>query len=770
MAGGGSESPPPVEGGEFLLQLLTKSPNHHHHHHLRQPPPQTPTQVLNHDPAVAAVGPTLPVPFPHLFYAPSPPWPHSHLQSPPPFAPHGFFLQNPSPNSNSNPNLIFPSASRPGFDQGSFQQHDIQFNHSTIGDDVTKLGFFGNDSNSSSVRQQDPKDLIFGSFSGNEVLKNGNFSENLGISSQKERREMGLGKIGRLNGCEVEFQQNSVDLDHQPRITRVNSSGFSGYGNVRSDHNSKGPGYWDAKGPNLNDHRAAVPPPEFTGQQMNRENREYSNRKKGFEHGGEKGRNNFRESRYRSGKVEVERRFLSRNGRNDGDGLDDKGLGGQLDRPGPSSGSTLHSVSVSEIEEPMMSSEIGESGKKFGNGIRGRIKRDGHKGCSDLDDLEEQLVDSLRLEDKSDEKSVKKKQRGSRDKHYRSDKRGQQLLVQRLRYKKRQVACRGDIDRLNNPFLEIYESLIPAEEEKAKQKQLLTLLEKIVCKEWPDARLCLYGSCGNSFGFSKSDIDVCLTIGDEDINKSEVLLKLADMLQLDNLQNVQALTRARVPIVKLMDPSTGISCDICINNVLAVVNTKLLRDYAEIDLRLRQLAFIVKHWAKTRGVNETYQGTLSSYAYVLMCIHFLQQRRPAILPCLQEMKTTYSVTVDNVECSYFDQVESLIGFGSRNRESIAQLVWAFFSYWAYFHNYANDVISVRTGTILSKRTKDWTKRIGNDRHLICIEDPFEISHDLGRVVDKSSIRVLREEFERAAEIMQDDPNPCVKLFEPYVPT
>lgn len=66
--------------------------------------------------------------------------------------------------------------------------------------------------------------------------------------------------------------------------------------------------------------------------------------------------------------------------------------------------------------------------------------------------------------------------------------------------------------------------------------------------------------------------------------------------------------------MKLMEPVTGLSCDICINNVLAVVNTKLLYDYARIDIRLRQLAFIVKHWAKSRGVNVTYQGTLSSYA------------------------------------------------------------------------------------------------------------------------------------------------------------
>lgn len=404
----------------------------------------------------------------------------------------------------------------------------------------------------------------------------------------------------------------------------------------------------------------------------------------------------------------------------------------QLDHPGPPSGSNLH---------------------------------------SEVDVVGEQLADSSLLEDESDGKNNSRKRHGPREKDARSsDSRGKLLLSQRARAYKRQMMCRRDIDSHNVPFLAIYQSLIPPEEEKLKQKHLLALLEKLVRNEWPTARLYLYGSCANSFGVSKSDIDVCLAMEEAELDKSKIIMKLADILQSDNLQNVQALTRARVPIVKLMDPVTGISCDICINNLLAVVNTKLLRDYANIDARLRQLAFIIKHWAKSRGVNETYHGTLSSYAYVLMCIHFLQQRRPAILPCLQEMEATYSVTVDNIDCAFFDQVEKLGDFGRRNRESIAHLVWGFFYYWAYCHDYANSVISVRTGSIISKRDKDWTRRIGNDRHLICIEDPFETSHDLGRVVDKRSIKVLREEFERAADIMQFDPNPCIKLFEPYVPS
>lgn len=98
---------------------------------------------------------------------------------------------------------------------------------------------------------------------------------------------------------------------------------------------------------------------------------------------------------------------------------------------------------------------------------------------------------------------------------------------------------------------------------------------------------------------------------------------------------VQALTHARVPIVKFRDHVSGIACDVCVNNMLAVANTSLLFTYAQIDGRLRQLAFAVKHWAKRRQVNETYRGTLSSYAYVLMCIHYMQGRAPPVLPVLQ---------------------------------------------------------------------------------------------------------------------------------------
>ena len=54
-----------------------------------------------------------------------------------------------------------------------------------------------------------------------------------------------------------------------------------------------------------------------------------------------------------------------------------------------------------------------------------------------------------------------------------------------------------------------------------------------------------------------------------------------------------------------------------------------------------------------------------------------------------------------------------------------QLLWAFFEYWAYRHDWAHGVVSIRLGGLLSKEDKGWTRRVGSERHLVCVEDPFE---------------------------------------------
>ena len=62
-------------------------------------------------------------------------------------------------------------------------------------------------------------------------------------------------------------------------------------------------------------------------------------------------------------------------------------------------------------------------------------------------------------------------------------------------------------------------------------------------------------------------------------------------------------------------------------------------------------------------------------------------------------------TIANWCCDYHDDVPSLSSFGAANSETLAELTAAFFAFWAWDFNYGRDVISVRTGRVLTKHEK-----------------------------------------------------------------
>jgi DNA polymerase sigma len=338
----------------------------------------------------------------------------------------------------------------------------------------------------------------------------------------------------------------------------------------------------------------------------------------------------------------------------------------------------------------------------------------------------------------------------------------------------------ASMTELNGKLIRLAESLSPTEEDKRSWETAFMFVQNNLVKLLgPHIDVVRFGSTANGLSVrSSNDIDVSVQIADlekiEDEEyqakeKGELIEKIGSYFESLRVKKILILANARVPVVKFTYPETGTHVDITINNTLACLNTKLLADYCAIDHRLPQMVSIVKHWAKQRDVNDPYQGTLSSYCYVLMCIFHLQTRSPAILPVLQDLPPTVSEQVGEWKVSYFDNVEELKGFGSKNTQTLAELVWEFFEYWAWRHDYQHSVVSIRLGKAIPKEDKDWTKRVGRDRHLLCVEDPFLLSHDLGRTVDRQSKDVMRKEFFRAATILRDHLHPEIKLFEKFIP-
>ncbi|OLN81276.1 Poly(A) RNA polymerase protein cid1 [Colletotrichum chlorophyti] len=181
----------------------------------------------------------------------------------------------------------------------------------------------------------------------------------------------------------------------------------------------------------------------------------------------------------------------------------------------------------------------------------------------------------------------------------------------------------------------------------------------------------------------------------------------------------------------------GVQCDINFAAHLALHNTLLLRCYSHTDPRVRPLALFIKHWAKVRGINTPYRGTLSSYGYVLMMIHYLVNVvQPFVCPNLQQLGPppppegmSPAGLEDNIMCRgrfvgfWRDEAEILrlaqMNQLNGNRDSIGQLLRGFFEYYAQNgfmstypgrgYDWGRDVLSIRTpGGLLSKTEKGWT--------------------------------------------------------------
>jgi len=188
--------------------------------------------------------------------------------------------------------------------------------------------------------------------------------------------------------------------------------------------------------------------------------------------------------------------------------------------------------------------------------------------------------------------------------------------------------------------------------------------------------------------------------------------------------------------LKIPKNGAGVQCDINFSAHLALQNTLLLRCYSHADRRVRPLVLFVKHWAKLRGINSPYRGTLSSYGYVLMMLHYLVNvAQPFVCPNLQllarppDPQLTPQQMEETVACRgrdvrfWRDEAEirrlARDNMLTQNRDSIGHLLRGFFEYYAQSNNmstvscrgfdWGRDVLSLRTpGGLLTKQAKGWT--------------------------------------------------------------
>lgn len=182
--------------------------------------------------------------------------------------------------------------------------------------------------------------------------------------------------------------------------------------------------------------------------------------------------------------------------------------------------------------------------------------------------------------------------------------------------------CCGYFNSISVNCKEFIEYVTSQTSEIARLNTPIIKLKSLIQEKSPSAKLNLIGSAYTGTYIKGSEVDVnfydVLHVDPKDLLKSSLIsLNLEIQAELPN---------------KLYFSSEGVTYIVHINLDLYYESSSLIKTYCNLDPRCKDLIILAKYWARRV---EVYGNVLSGYHISLICITFLQQGSPTILPSLQ---------------------------------------------------------------------------------------------------------------------------------------
>ncbi|OWZ19042.1 hypothetical protein PHMEG_0006766, partial [Phytophthora megakarya] len=280
----------------------------------------------------------------------------------------------------------------------------------------------------------------------------------------------------------------------------------------------------------------------------------------------------------------------------------------------------------------------------------------------------------------------------------------------------------------------------------------------------------------NEDKMNQADVDICALLPSAAQFRQETALLVTEVKEHlalyllpdgdDETEHVTAVTGARIPIVHFEDPVTNLPCDLCVNNVSALWNTRLLRwllnggiDASPNQLRqfrhIRRLCQWLREWRQAK--KHVVGGALSSYGLTLLAVYYLQ--RIGILPVLdcsdhvvEDTCSLRELSEDGIDKKLETIDKTFIR--TKHHTDVVQdwqtLRRGFFRFYSCEFDYEVTVISLRSKEILLKSSKGWSRQHDNR---LCLEDPVETERDLGTLCSKRAFGRLRCAFAHACIVL-----------------
>jgi hypothetical protein len=294
----------------------------------------------------------------------------------------------------------------------------------------------------------------------------------------------------------------------------------------------------------------------------------------------------------------------------------------------------------------------------------------------------------------------------------------------------------------------------PTEESLARADRCLLGLRSMLSGLGAHWDVQSFGSYANGFATLGSDLDVtCCIPGSmskeeaQDRARSDLKLQILPMLQRHSAFTIlEEVLHARIPILKLRFENM-LDVDLSCHNPAPLRNTRLLKAYSSLDPRIRDLGIAIKLWGKRAGVCDATKANLSSYAFTLLLVYFMQVHADLQLPVLP---------VHLFESGISKEADEALEDAKRTwkcRLTILEMMARFFAFYAGGDSdsflWGSEVVSIRRGCRLATSDASFLWLRGRHTHRLHIEDPYQLERNLHCVLGEAEEDQLRSCFKEA---------------------
>lgn len=261
--------------------------------------------------------------------------------------------------------------------------------------------------------------------------------------------------------------------------------------------------------------------------------------------------------------------------------------------------------------------------------------------------------------------------------------------------------------------------IVASPEERQAREGVVQRIADAAHRLWPKSSVKVIGSFATGLCLPTSDIDLVIVGAGETKRNgrfADPMEELASQLRRARVPSeMNLITRARVPIIKMTDAATNYKVDISFEVMDGVKNTELVRTYLSSSPLVQPLVLIIKFLLSYYKLNETFTGGIGSYALTLLVLFHVQMH-----PGLEA----------------------------------GELLTSFFYEFGFKFDYENTGISILGGPhTFSKKERGWFQAY--QPFLLSLEDPALPENDVGR--GSFNMFRIRDAFQNAYKELASAP-------------